>query len=458
MSVAFPGSAKERRIFHRFQVRTIPALAGSSEIEFWESLVLKAGQQEPVVRNAIIALGTLHEDYQKRNGKYSQDLIEDPSYQQALSLYGKALRQLNERLYEGNRTTAKLALISSILFTCFEVLRRNGMAAIIHYQAGMRELTRQIKASREDEASSYHSSSAVIELRSIPRDELDVLLRVFARYDIQACTYIKPRAEALAVDLPPHPPASMTLPQVKLHLDNLLISIYQFIKSDLSMYRYWQSDAVPPDWLIRRDEAITTFENWLFAIEAFFRDSTSLVLRPHETKTLLGLRMQVKVAIILLKTCIDSAPETSFDAFLPDFDDIVTRIEYLADALSLREALPLDNESTSFTMELGILHPLFFVATKCRHWTVRRRAIAALKRGGREGVWEGPIVALVAERMMEIEEADVVPGEVIPEANRVHDVMKNVDYEGRQVLVEAKRSIDQVEWKKWEVIRESIKF
>lgn len=265
----------------------------------------------------------------------------------------------------------------------------------------------------------------------------------------------------------------MTLTQVKMHLDNLLISVYQFIKSDLAMYRYWPASTVPSDWLLRRDEAITNFESWLTAIESFFQNldpnpnsnpnnpnnhNNPLTLRPHESKTLLGLRMQVKVALILLKTCIDSPAETSFDAFLREFDDIVTRIESLANTLFLPEALPLDNESTSFTMELGILHPLFFVATKCRDWGVRRRAIAALKRGGREGVWEGPIVALVAEWVMGIEERDVAFGECIPEEKRIHDIRKDVDYEGGRVLVEAKRSIDLVEWRKWEVVRESITF
>jgi len=463
--MAFPGDAKERRVFHRFQVRTIPAFAGSSELDFWENLVLKVGQQEPVVRNAIVALGTLHEDYQKRNGKYSQDMIADPSYQQALSLYGKALRQLNQRLFEGNSSSAKLALISSILFTCFEVLRRNNMSAIIHYQAGMRELTRQIKTTRENDMTSFQSSPTVTEFRAIPQDELDVLLRVFARYDVQACTFAKPRAEALAVNLPLPPPAVMTLSQVKMHLDNLLISIYQFIKSDLAMYRYWPVSAVPSDWLLRRDEALTTFETWLTAIESFFQHppnppptTNPPILPPQESKPLLGLRMQVRVGLILLKTSIATPAETAFDAFLPDFDDMVTRIESLADSLALPPAQPLDNESTTFTMELGILHPLFFVAIKCRDWGVRRRAIAALKRGGREGVWEGPIVAVVAEWVARLEEAGVEVGACIPEEKRLHEVRKDVDYEGRRVLVEATRSTDLVAWKAWAVVRESVPF
>ncbi len=474
LSVTFPGSAKERRIFHYFQIHTIPAFAGASELDFWKNLVLKVGHQEPVVRNAIVALGALHEDYQKRNGRYSQDMNTDASYQEALSLYGKALHQLNARLYEGTRTTATLALISSILFTCFEVLRRNNMSAIIHYSAGMKELTRQIKKTPQGGEASSQSLSTLPEFRPMPQSELDVLFRVFARYDIQACTFAKPRAEALSVHLSSQPPPFMNLTEVKIHLDNLLVSVYQFIKSDLPRYRYWEPSRVPSEWLVCRDEAVNTFEAWLTSIESFLQNlspdpdpnpaaastSIALILHPHEAKTILGLRMQLKVALIILKTNIASPTETTFDAFLPEFVEIVTRIENLADSLSLPEAAPLDNESTPFTMELGILHPLFFVATKCRDPMVRRRAIKALKRGGREGVWEGPVVAVVAEWVVAIEEAGLtgVEGEVVPERTRVHDIRKNVDYEGRRVLVEAKRSLDQRQWKIWETLRESVPF
>ena len=454
MAVAFPGDTQERRIFHRFQVCTIPAFSGGSESGFWDSLVLKVGQQEPVVQKAIIALGTLHEDYQTRNGKYSKHLIEDPKHQYALHLYGKALSNLNDRLYEGNGHGAKLAIISSILFACFEVLRRNNMAAVIHYQAGMRELVRQLSLNQQESSSPRQVSQP--RFNTMPQNELDEILRVFARYDIQACTFSKARTETLAVDLPTVPPTFLTLAEVKRHLDNLLITVYQFVKSDLGMYRYWKAEAVPASWLVRRDEATRTFEAWLNALEDYL-NRPNVMLRAAEAKSLLGLRLQVKVAIIMLKTCIDCGPEMSFDVFEPDFEDIISRVEVLADALALVEGPPLDNESTSFTMELGIIHPLFFVATKCRQWRLRRRAVRALRRAGREGVWEGPIMALLAERLIEIEEDGVAGGDVIPERNRLHDIKKNVDYETGQVLIEATRSKDD-NYENWEVIRESIRF
>ena len=455
ISASFPGDTQERRIFHRFQVCTVPAFAGGSETGFWESLLLKVGQQEPVVRNGIVALGTLHEDYQTREGKFTNQLIDEPSYQRALQLYGKALRQLNGHLHEGSTQGAKLAIISSILFACFEVLRRNNMAAVIHYQAGLRELTRQMSLAKAA-AMLPHSSSSTPALTPIPQGELDELLRVFARYDIQACTFSKAHTERLDFNLPRVLPTSLTLPEVRMHLDNLLISVYQLVKSNLGMYRYWKRETVPVNWSMQKDEATVTFEAWLRALEDFFRHS-NVKLRPGDVKSLLGLRLQIRVALIMLKTCIDCGPESSFDVFEYEFEDMIVQVEKMADDLGMHEGPPLDNEATPFTMDLGIIHPLFFIATKCRNRDLRRRAVVELRRAGREGVWEGPIMAVVADRIAQIEEKDVPWGEDIPERNRLHEIKKNVAYETRQVFVEATRARDD-SWKNWETLQEVIPF
>ena len=452
ISTAFPGDAQERRIFHRFQVVTVPALTGCSETEFWENLVLKVGQQEPVIRNAIIALGTLHEDYQTGGGKIDRDHIRAPPYSRALSLNHKALGQLNNRI-QNQDCDPKLAIISSILFTCFEVLSRNNMAAVVAYQSGMRTLLRQMSA-RNDPPASASSSQATFQI--LPQNDLDILLRVFARYDIHACTFSKGRAEAMDIKLPEVPSRFLGLGEVKMHLDNLLISVYQVLKSDISMARYWSMEHVPVDWQVRRDQGVATFEAWQNAIDNFF-NTTNLSIGPEELKALLGLRLQIRAAIIQLKTCIDSAPETSFDAFEAEFDEIVTQAESITNSVSTPDALPSSSGIPGFSMELGICHPLFFVATKCRNWLTRRRAITALRKAGRESVWEGPIMALVAERLMALEETDVEIEGFIPERNRLHEIRKVVDYDSCQVLIEATKALND-RFDQWETVREIIAF
>ncbi|KIW37776.1 hypothetical protein, variant [Exophiala oligosperma] len=457
ISKPFQGNTQERRIFHRFQYCTVPAFAGGSEAGFWTNLVLKVGLEEPIVRNAIIALGTLHEDYQDRSGRYSPQLIEDNSYRHALSLYGGALRQLNQRLNEPSKLNAKLAIVASILFACFEVLRRNNMAAVIHYQQGMRELFRQMNLPKSDDASLVTSDSQAT-FREIPENEVDELLRVFARYDIQACTFSKDRAERLSthITLPRVLPTDMTLSQVRYHLDNLLVSVYQLVKSDLRMYRYWDADSVPTEWRTQTQEAVKTFDTWMTALEDFFT-SNSPRLTNSEIKSLLGMRLQIKTAVIMLKVCIDCGPESIFDTFRDDFEDMVSKVEQMTEALGMPEAEPLEMELTPFTMELGIIHPLFFVACKCRDWDLRRRAIVQLKRAGKEGVWEGPIMAVLASRIMELEEEGLLAGEAVPETQRFHEIKKNVDYDNRQVLMEATKAIDTT-WKNFAIHREAVAF
>ncbi|ETN36548.1 uncharacterized protein HMPREF1541_08826 [Cyphellophora europaea CBS 101466] len=452
LSQPFEGTLQEKRIFHRFQVRSIPSFIGGSEANFWTKVVLKAGQQELVVRNAIIALGALHEDYQIRSGKYDAQLIEDQSYRDVTLLYGKALRQLNQRLNEPTKENAKIAIICSILFACYEVLRRNNMAAVVHYQQGMRQLMRQMTlppaASPTDGTLTTYpnqQSSVTVRFREIPEDELDDMMRVFARYDIQACTFSKDIAEPLGTDAttPRSLPADLTISQVRTHLDNLLICVYQLIKSDLRMYRYWDVTAVPTQWQHRRTDAIKTFQDWLTALEGFFaKPDAPLRLAPSEEKSLLGLRLQIRIAIIMLQMSIDHKPETSYDAFKPDFDDMVTRVERLFASLALVDAKPLDVESVDFTMELGLIHPLFFIATKCRDWNIRRRAVALLRKAGKEGVWEGPIMAVLAQKVMRLEEQGIARGTMVPERNRFHDIKKNVDYDNRLVLFEMSKPLD----------------
>jgi Fungal specific transcription factor domain len=416
------------------------------------------GQQEPVVRNAIIALGSLHEDYQIRGGKYDPQLIDDPSYREVTTLYGKALRQLNEQLNKPTKTNAKFAIICSILFACFEVLRRNNMGAVVHYQQGMRQLMRQMNLPEADDTAvtSYSNGTYQNRHRQIPQGELDIIMRVFARYDIQACTFSKDHAERVSLEMPQTVPTSLTLEQVRNHLDNLLICVYQLIKSDLRMYRYWNEANVPSQWRARRQEAVSTFSDWLGALEAFLQQS-STPLNAAERRGLLGLQFQIKVALIMLKMCIDCKPETTYDMFVTDFEDIVSRTEKLFQSLALIDARPLDQEHTEFSMELGLVHPLFFVAVKCRDWNLRRRAIAQLRKAGKEGVWEGPIMAVLAQKIMRLEEQGVTRGTLVPERNRFHEIKKNVDYDGRQILFELTKPLDDT-YQNWHIHRDAVKF
>jgi hypothetical protein len=59
----------------------------------------------------------------------------------------------------------------------------------------------------------------------------------------------------------------------------------------------------------------------------------------------------------------------------------------------------------SFSADMGIVPPLFMVATKCRDPTLRRQAIQLLKSSARrEGMWDSNMAARISEWVMTLEE------------------------------------------------------
>jgi len=84
------------------------------------------------------------------------------------------------------------------------------------------------------------------------------------------------------------------------------------------------------------------------------------------------------------------------------FSEIICLVTDIIDS-SVDELL--GGDTLRFTLDGCVLGPLFFVALRCRHKILRRKAIALLRLTRRlEGLWDSHFLAQVAERVMEIEE------------------------------------------------------
>ncbi|KAI7525808.1 hypothetical protein KC317_g21196 [Hortaea werneckii] len=72
-----------------------------------------------------------------------------------------------------------------------------------------------------------------------------------------------------------------------------------------------------------------------------------------------------------------------------------------------------------------IVSPMYFVATKCRHPQIRRRAIKLLRHTKRrESLWDSNVSAAIAERVVAIEEQHLSPRSIdqFPEEkHRIHN-------------------------------------
>lgn len=82
-----------------------------------------------------------------------------------------------------------------------------------------------------------------------------------------------------------------------------------------------------------------------------------------------------------------------------------------------------------FSIDLCIIPCLFYIAIKCRHPKIRRRAVDLLRKAPRrEALWDAEAAALSAEVAISFEECDMYQTEnkrqiiLPPEERRLHDV------------------------------------
>jgi hypothetical protein len=97
---------------------------------------------------------------------------------------------------------------------------------------------------------------------------------------------------------------------------------------------------------------------------------------------------------------LPSTHQLPWDQFMPQMEEMVALGEKI---ISFTSA---NGDQTSFCLDMGIIIPLYTVASKCRDYAIRRKAIALLRSTSRqEGLWNSWLVAKATERIVEIEES-----------------------------------------------------
>ncbi|KAL2825544.1 hypothetical protein BJY01DRAFT_154799 [Aspergillus pseudoustus] len=134
LSISFPipsrifQTQRETHFFDFFRLHTVTNLSVWSPSSFWQRLVLQMAHSEPAARRAAIALGALH----------AEGSATDP----ALRCYGEALATLRGLLVESgsgsvSATNVDVCLTTCLLLSCFEIARKDYVAARIHYARGL---------------------------------------------------------------------------------------------------------------------------------------------------------------------------------------------------------------------------------------------------------------------------------------------------------------------------------
>jgi hypothetical protein len=160
-----------------------------------------------------------------------------------------------------------------------------------------------------------------------------------------------------------------------------------------------------------------------------------------------------------------------YDRFWGNFGAIVEDAEIV-----LQHHLSGGQGHFNFSLDLGVIQPLYFTAIKCRELQNRRKAVDLLSRSGREGPFDGKRLAVVAQRAVGLEtnisrsigdEGKGGVSHVVPEKHRLHSAgFESTQFPGMsyvgvpasfsrcrdiEVLLEAESPDEYKEPKHWEI-------
>ncbi|KAM0257413.1 hypothetical protein ACHAQJ_004359 [Trichoderma viride] len=461
----------ESLYFDLFRVQTASELSGYFNMDFWTRRLLQECHFEPSVRHAVVALGALYKTLEQSCEPDSPPLPGAMSrWESVMCHWQVAVRKYSEAcnamlLLSGDKiSTNKTRLMASVLLACFDSFIGDHRQAIVQIQTGLRLLA-QIQY---DSARAPHSSERV---------EEDLLV-IFTRFAIQAKSYdmafhfphpyviqlgpqsLNDPSSPLSDSGSPQPSRIIphefsSLREARLASDQLCEMLLRFIEH-LQAAKKEASYTLPSSWLRLGAAFQMQIDSWTRAFEPIFQSRLQPGINLLEKSAIAALKMfHINTNIVFLT--IFCKTEIQFDDFIPRFKDIVSlgwevvgddekraapercpdpqRCQHQHD--SPRRAFSTLNIKPSFSADLGIVTPLFLVATKCREPTVRREAIRLLKSSARrEGMWDSELAANIGQWIMEIEESDgpfsdqaMLPSTRIPEERRV--MVQSVDFDLR---------------------------
>ncbi|KAK0638659.1 hypothetical protein B0T16DRAFT_431791 [Cercophora newfieldiana] len=450
---ALPFDAQEGLYFQLFQEQTASELSGFFDSTFWARSVLQECHSEASIRHAVVALGALYKTLEKSTesppGSPTGERDASDSawghWEMAVKQYSRACQEL--MLASPDSSSHRTRLMASVLLACFDSFIGDHKQAIVQIQTGL-GLLEQLRTERRR--------------AFLPKPEEPVeaeLIQMFTRLAIQAKSYDmafhfpQPFVVRLTQPTAPQDPSSPTsdngsspvslyqdpipehfssLLEARFKWDALAERIFRFTETMFNQTQSGVMGILPTS--IRQHGARfkMEMEAWSDAFEHILASRTAPGVSSQEKACIAVLKMyQIMSYILFLMTFSDS--EMGFDKYTADFNVIVDlALEVVGDE-ERRAAIKRcpdprfchhrgrhDSDARygglnyaarhikpSFSADLGIVPPLFVVATKCRDRTTRHKAIQLLKSSPRrEGMWDSELTARIAMWIADIEEED----------------------------------------------------
>lgn len=406
-------------------------MSGCFDSAFWKRLVLQVSCREPSILHAVIAVGSVHRSYE--SNRSSRVVSADAHQLFGLQQYNKAIGHLKARLCDtGDPKLTEIVLISCVLFICLELLQGQNKAAITHLQNGLKILCDSTRQRYVQPARNNRLQS-----KAEPYSTEEHLVESFSRLDIQSAMFgersprlfLVPQQNKVEHDLWV-PETFRSLIEARQYLDTLTNATFRFRGQMANNEIYCLNDRGRPSGIedtavAQQQELQCRLTNWSMAFDRV-RTKLGPSLVQKQSNTILLLRIHNIAVSILLSACL-STREIIYDELTTEFEMMISLANrYLEDKTKCVRTS--SSSRPTFTLEMGIIPPLYLAAIKCRHPEIRRQAVSLLSCSPhREGMWDTN-VAKFAVQIIALEEAaarleeGVTQCENVPEHARFHDV------------------------------------
>jgi len=360
---------RSRLCFDFFRGAVAREFSRHSDASFWGGSVLQVAHDSRPVRHAVLAVAALRRSRDARS--------HTPFAPFAEAEYSRALRDMAAEISDGGPNAALNAITCAILFIAFEVLRENEIGALGHLESAIRILGQTQKGDWRQESMRVR------------------VVRLLARLDLDASLYLGVRAPGLPVSELSSKVGTDELEHL-LDAANLLLRRATYFKRAIADdYRYRQLGDAPIQALDQQNQFLEEYR----LMESRLRTLGGLDYNEDQRRRISLQQIQVKMGLTMMHGCLHRE-ESLYDAFEGTFGEIVQ----ICEEILMQDA---SASESAFTLERGLIHPLYWTASKCRNPSLRRRALELLRRCPREGVWIAEIQARVAERVIEIEEQPI---------------------------------------------------
>ncbi|KAK3395296.1 hypothetical protein B0H63DRAFT_66588 [Podospora didyma] len=384
-----------------FRLRTAPTAGAFFPTGFWTTRLLQVAHTEPAVWSAVLALGALHRRWELGAGgpEYHDDRVAQFSKQAALC-YGEALSKGK------SITDPETLLVLSLALAAAANLKGEWAHSRVHIASGQNILRNMGKKC------------------TMPR--LNSTREAFLRLDLQAMTLSEsctpypfssqgaggpldwPEGIMGGPVIPPnHINSSSSLKATTGGIDSLAKGILHLLHLLRRALRVWGASVEMSLEQLATHEAdmladLVAWEGDMAAYMSTGQHAAMIAKSPDSRAALLSLKLYHACTRLLFKANPAAGPASLWDDCLAHFERLVAISAALIPLTPTSTPGPV---ATFMSLEPGLVIPLYFVVSQCRHPAVRRTAARLLRRTHRqEGVWTSNGAAAVGEAIIKAEE------------------------------------------------------